>query len=187
MEFQDPPQATLQVRMTWATFKNPLSKYKTKQNPHIQEKQNTTSEWPAKAQGSPGKGSLTCWFTGSWGWGEVLQSSLTLATFRKIQAILAQGSREELPHSTVNRGRFQMGPWEWHFCPFPFGGGGGLRMRSAGGPQGNGHIGAGDNHQVVLAPTRAEAASWQAHQAVWVHCRQRILRKARRKSWLKMV
>lgn len=124
MEFQDPPQATLQVRMTWATFKTPLSKYKTKQNSHIQEKQNTTSEWPAKAQGSPGKGSLTCWLTGSWGrgWGEVLQSTLALATFWKIQAILAQGSREELPHSTVNKGRFQMGPGNGTFVLSPLGG-----------------------------------------------------------------
>lgn len=85
---------------------------KQSKNPHIQEKQNTTSEWPAKAQGSPGKGSLTCWLIGSWGWGwrEVLQSSLALATFLKIQATLAQGSKEELPHSTVSKGRFQMGP-----------------------------------------------------------------------------
>lgn len=80
-----------------------------------------------------------------------------------------------------------MGPLEQHFCSFPFGGGaeGGLRMRSASGSQGNGHIDYGGG--VVLVPTQAQAVSRQAHQVVRVHCRQRILRKARRKSWLKMV
>lgn len=45
----------------------------------------------------------------------------------------------------------------------------------------------GDYHRLVLVPTLAQAPSRQAHQLVWVHCRQRILLKARRKSWLKMV
>lgn len=79
-----------------------------------------------------------------------------------------------------------MGPLEQHFCSFPFGGGGR-------GPEDEvcKWVPGKWPHRlwggVVLVPTQAQAVSRQAHQVVRVHCRQRILRKARRKSWLKMV
>lgn len=96
------------------------------------------------------------------------------------------------PHSQASRGRLQLDPLNSTRVPIAPRGSQDETYRTWEGtkkPQGSGHIRQGRKQSGPGATWHQshKGSGQAAHQAVWVHWRQRILRKARRKSWLKMV